>query len=310
MQRVRIKSIKKINESFDKYDLEVEDNHNFFANNILVHNCRNLSVPMDETNWKCVSREGKEFFTLDKIKADLEKLGLGFTSVVDGEICIVDKNGNEKFSGIMSEIRKKDHTILRPRYKIFDIINKNDFDRGKSLENFSSRKAKLDLLKIKINELGLETLDIVEQIPITSVEHLTEMTDEAVAKGWEGLILRKDAPYKGKRSNDLLKVKEVYDAEFTVKKVEMGPIRIINKETGLEEEIEMLTNVFIEYKGCEVSVGSGFTFEERKKFYEDPSLILNKVITVLYTAESENQDGGYSLRFPRFKGLHGEERDT
>ena len=68
MQRVRIKSIKELNKSFDKYDLEVEDNHNFFANNILVHNCRNLSIPMDEINWELMSREGKEFLTLDRVK--------------------------------------------------------------------------------------------------------------------------------------------------------------------------------------------------------------------------------------------------
>jgi DNA polymerase-3 subunit gamma/tau len=39
MKTARITKITKIS-SEDRYDLEVEDNHNFFANNILVHNCR------------------------------------------------------------------------------------------------------------------------------------------------------------------------------------------------------------------------------------------------------------------------------
>ena len=35
----KIKSIKKIISSSKRYDIEVKKNHNFFANNILVHNC-------------------------------------------------------------------------------------------------------------------------------------------------------------------------------------------------------------------------------------------------------------------------------
>ena len=35
-----IKSIKKIENNSKRYDIEVEHNHNFFANDILVHNCQ------------------------------------------------------------------------------------------------------------------------------------------------------------------------------------------------------------------------------------------------------------------------------
>ena len=39
MKTVKIKSIKKINKVNKKYDLSIEDNQNYFANGILVHNC-------------------------------------------------------------------------------------------------------------------------------------------------------------------------------------------------------------------------------------------------------------------------------
>lgn len=39
MKVEKIKSIKKIINNSKRYDIEVEKNHNFFANNILVHNC-------------------------------------------------------------------------------------------------------------------------------------------------------------------------------------------------------------------------------------------------------------------------------
>jgi len=45
---MKIKSIKKIENKSKRYDIEVEDNHNFFANGILVHNCQNLNLPYGE----------------------------------------------------------------------------------------------------------------------------------------------------------------------------------------------------------------------------------------------------------------------
>lgn len=39
VKRRKIKSIRKIPEREDVYDLTTGKNHNFFANNILVHNC-------------------------------------------------------------------------------------------------------------------------------------------------------------------------------------------------------------------------------------------------------------------------------
>jgi len=38
MQTVKIKSIKKLDKSYDRYDLRIEKTHNFFANGILIHN--------------------------------------------------------------------------------------------------------------------------------------------------------------------------------------------------------------------------------------------------------------------------------
>jgi DNA ligase-1 len=57
-----------------------------------------------------------------------------------------------------------------------------------------------------------------------------------------------------------------------------------------------------------VRVGSGFTIEQRQDFHKNPNKILGKIITVQYFQESQNQDGGISLRFPTFKILHGEAR--
>jgi len=66
----------------------------------------------------------------------------------------------------------------------------------------------------------------------------------------------------------------------------------------------------VEHKGNTVRVGSGFTIEQRQHFMKHPEDIMNKVVTVQYFEESQNQDGNYSLRFPVVKHIFEGERDV
>jgi len=204
----------------------------------------------------------------------------------------------------MKEIRKKDHTIENPRYKIFDLISYQDFIDKKSKTTFSDRYE--NYMKIE-SPSGI--LDPVEQTVIKNTEHFEEMSAYADNHGWEGLIIRKDVPYAGKRSKNMLKVKSFNDAEYKVIGIETGPFRIISEDTGLEVEEEMLASVVIEHKGSQVNVGSGFSLNERRQFFDNPKDIVGKKITVQYFEESVDNDGDLSLRFPTLKTIHGVERE-
>jgi len=50
--------------------------------------------------------------------------------------------------------------------------------------------------------------------------------------------------------------------------------------------------------------------EQRQEFYKNPSNIMGKLINVQYFEETTNEKGGISLRFPTFKYLYEEDRDT
>ena len=121
-------------------------------------------------------------------------------------------------------------------------------------------------------------------------------------------MLRADEPYKGKRSKDLLKIKKFFDDEYKVIDTEMGDFRYVKDSAEWEET--MLSCVMIQHKNNIVRVGSGFTIEQRQEFYQDPSKIVGKIIQVQYFEETKNQDGGISLRFPTFKYLYGDSRET
>jgi DNA ligase-1 len=207
----------------------------------------------------------------------------------------------------MKQLKKKDHTIPNPSYKIFDMISHDEFysKKGEANKTYTHR---LNNLKKVMENNTCPCLSVLEQDKVKDDDHFAEWTTKANQSSWEGLMLRADEPYKGKRSKDLLKYKSFSDDEYEVIDVEMGPFRYV--KDGAECEEIMLSCVTIMHKNYPVRVGSGFSIEQRQDFYRHPKKILGKVILVQYFAESKNQDGGLSLRFPTFKYLYGDKRDV
>ena len=292
--------------SYDKQKGKVNfDTQKWFASHKL-DGVRCLAIVDDNGVCNFFSRQGKTFDTLDTLKNEIEGLNLR-NIVFDGEVCVVDENGAEDFQGIMKEIKRKDHTIENPKYKIFDYLMLEEFDTQVSKRSLSDRLGKFNMVYNTFNE-QLNCIDLLEQWKVVSEEHFQELAELATKNNWEGLILRKDCEYKGKRSNDLLKVKKFFDEEYVVKSIETSTHRII--VNGLEVEEEMLSNVVIEHKGCDVGVGSGFDQSERRKYFKNPELIIGKTITVQYFEETLNQDGCHSLRFPVVKHVYDGVRTT
>lgn len=84
MKFLKVKSIKKIKHNSKRYDIEIQDNHNFFANGILVHNStfyfkdgetgitsRSLELKIEfDNNWTLVN---KKYNILDKLSEYCKK---------------------------------------------------------------------------------------------------------------------------------------------------------------------------------------------------------------------------------------------
>lgn len=246
------------------------------------------------------SRQGNEFTTLQKVLDDVADMGGDF--VLDGEICLMDENGNEDFQGIMKQIKRKNHTIENPRYIIFDCLSLEEFDSKQSNVKLWDR---LDqrLLDIKMQSYEkLSTLSILPQIEVRDINHLSEMISDADTNGYEGIMLRKDSNYEGKRSKNLLKCKKFFDAEYIVESLDFDNHRIIRD--GKEIVVPMLAQVYITHKGYKVAVGSGWNQEQRIRYQANPEQLIGKTITIQYFEETKNQDGGLSLRFPTVKHVY------
>ena len=206
----------------------------------------------------------------------------------------------------MKELRRKDHQIENPTFMIFDMIHKTDFENDKSTEILSDR---LHTLRSFLGPRcdSKETLRYLGQYRITDDKHFDTWTQMATDNNWEGFMLRKDVGYEGKRSKNLLKVKKFFDAEYKVMGADFGPMAVVRD--GKEAQETMLAQVFIEHKGHQVKVGSGFSQEQRIKYTQPNGNILGKIITVQYFEETKNDKGGISLRFPTVKIVHGEKRE-
>ena len=256
----------------------------------------------------CVKNEIIPYLTKSEIEQGV---------VLDGEACflIIDNenkeshsnstiNLKENFKDIVSAIRKKDEQINPTNFRmfVFDMIPYDVFfsttnDKGQML------KDRHDQLKKLLNKS--QHFIFLEQT-LYDDKSFSLLQEKSIREGWEGLMIRKNTIYKKGRTKELLKVKNFQTEEYKVLDIVTGPFRIIDQKTNLEKTVETLASVIIEHKQNQVNVGSGFTFEERDRFYKTPKLIKNKLISVQFFEESQDKNGKYSLRFPIFKGICGE----
>ena len=264
---------------------------------------RCLAVVNENGECTLYSRMGKELTTLNRVKEAIENTGI-INHVFDGEICLLDENGNEDFQGVMKELRRKDHQIENPRFMIFDMIHKSEFDAGKGNTPLTER-----LRALRAWQGGrftcTQTLQYVDQVQINDNDHFETWNKLSAEKGWEGFMLRKNVGYEGKRSKNLVKVKKFHDAEYEVLDFDIDNHEIV--VNGRSETVPMLSQVWIEHKGHRVKVGSGWTQEQRLQ-YMDGSIV-GKIITVQYFEETKNDKGGISLRFPTVKHIYEAQRE-
>ena len=75
------------------------------------------------------------------------------------------------------------------------------------------------------------------------------------------------------RRSDIRKFKKWQDAEYTVIDVENSRMRLA--VNGVYGDYDAMANIWVEHKGVRVSIGSGFTANQRIQFGKNPGLIVS-----------------------------------
>jgi DNA ligase-1 len=153
-----------------------------------------------------------------------------------------------------------------------------------------------DVLK-HVQALDWETVDLDTDEGQT---RFTELNKAAVEGGYEGVMIKDvDAPYECKRTHAWLKAKPFIEVTLEVKDVEEGTGRNEGRLGALvcagEDDGRMV----------QVNCGSGFSDSDRDSFWDSRSSLVGQLVEVRADAITQNQDGTYSLRFPRFKTFRG-----
>lgn len=245
---------------------------------------------------KMISRQGKEFSGLDHIIKDIERLPKHKNYMLNGEL--IRKNydnlsDNENFQIGTGIINSDDMDKTCIKFVIYECIPNDEFDVGESKMTYKQRKEKLlNPLSDDISALGTDNLEVVPIVYSgTDKSVIQPLLEKADGYGWEGLMLNKDSKWKNKRNNGILKVKTFKHADILCTGVEEGE----GKYTG------MLGLIHCDYKGFNLGVGSGFTDEQRRYYWNHPDEIIGKIVQIKFKGETTNKNGGVSVQFPIFE---------
>jgi DNA ligase-1 len=184
-------------------------------------------------------------------------------------------------------------------YNVFDCVPLSQFKAGKCSASASNRKKWF--LEKYTKEWTFGGYEHVKPLPVIyegvyREEAVKGFHQNILRRGGEGIMINiASAPYECKRTANLLKVKEMYTMD----------LKIIGFEEGLVgSKFEgTLGAIVVDYKGHEVKVGSGYTDDERKFFWENKDDLIGRVTEVQYFEETEDTDGNLSLRFPVYVQL-------
>jgi len=240
------------------------------------------------------SRQGQPILGLVDIEYEaLQHMSSSF--VLDGELLIND-TGNlssaEQYKAT-SKIVRKDGEKHGIAFRAFDLL---------TLDEFMSKKCKN---QYRIRRNMLETLfkdgTLIQPLPslYTGIDTsmIGKLLDKVRDEGQEGLMVNIcDAEYEFKRSQKLLKVKVMQDADLLVTGIYEGTGKHAGRLGGIEIEFEH------EGQRHRCNCGSGFSDDEREKYFEQPELIVGKIATIKFFEISRNDKGGYGLRFPIWLG--------
>lgn len=264
-----------------------------------------ISNDFGEVVTTCFSRNGKVFENFNHIekqvsdnfmklvRASKEAQQLSYGFVFDGEVI-----GNS-FQELMRQARRKENVQAEDSvFNVFDIIPLNDFRRGYWNAQLHKRINTLESMRSVIDDMpNVELLPhiMVDLDTAAGRDQLNRYAKDQVNAGFEGIMIKDvDAPYECKRNTFWMKWKPTITVDLTVVGLEEGTGRNSGRLGALVCE-GMDDGKFIQ-----VNVGSGYSDEDRDSYWKDSNLIVGRTAEILCDVITQNQDGTYSLRFPRF----------
>jgi DNA ligase-1 len=253
------------------------------------------------------SRNGKQFENFPDIEEQLSRVKHRISLETKGPFVLDGEIVGESFQALMKQAQRKDNVKTKDmNYYIFDVIPLADFERG----FWNAQQHKRTLL-LETNKQEIEKEANLRVMPGMDVDLDTaegqdimrRFANDAVVAGYEGIMIKAvDAPYECKRSSFWMKWKPVMTVDLNIVGFEEGTGRNSGRLGAIIcEGVDNDRNI-------RVNVGSGLSDADRDEYWGARNDLLGRVVEVAADAVTQNQDGSYSLRFPRFVRFRGFEQ--
>jgi DNA ligase 1 len=165
------------------------------------------------------TRTGKPIVSCPHIVESLEAFFEGNPDCeLDGEL--YNHTYKDRFNDLMSILRKEkpsDEDVAEARnvveYHIYDLVD--------PVRSFAGRQGSLGWT-FENYFAGISCLQPVETSHVRGQDALDALYARWIEEGYEGQMIRLDAPYENKRSNNLMKRKDFVSEEFAVVAMEEG----------------------------------------------------------------------------------------
>jgi DNA ligase-1 len=247
------------------------------------------------------SRNGKELVNFEHIKRQISKHAIFFAEpvVLDGEVM------SASFQDLMKQVhRKSDVEASDAVLNLFDILTLKEFNQGhgdhKQIDRSYSLAAWYNQFADhmpNVTVVGQEQVDLDSDV---GKERFKQINQDAIAGGYEGIMIKDPfAIYECRRSVAWLKLKPFIEVSLEVTDVEEGTGRNQGRLGAL------VCSGQDDGRTIVVNCGSGFSDNDRGVFWADRSKLVGQIVEVRADAVTQNQDGTYSLRFPRFLRFRG-----
>ena len=246
------------------------------------------------------TRNGKVLENFSHITDYLSKYinEFGRSMVLDGEVV------SHTFQDLMKQVHRKDNVEAGDaRLVLFDCLPLVEFKQGVSVMGLRRRREFLKNWSNIFADSGF--IEIVAQREfdldvLTDEFDFKDYNQEMVDAGYEGIMIKDpDSKYECKRSTAWLKQKPFIEVSLAVTGYEEGTGRNKDRLGALICEGEDSG------KTISVNCGSGFSDSDRTELWAGRDSLVGQVVEVRADAITQNQDGTYSLRFPRFKTFRG-----
>ena len=247
------------------------------------------------------SRNGKQFHNFEHIVDQLEKAKdiLDTDMVLDGEVM------SSSFQDLMKQVHRKTNVQSDDAvFHVFDMLTLEDFLKGGAPVPQYVR-SNLTKSFIEENQEKLPNVQCLswEDVDLDTEEGQTRFKDinkQAIDGGYEGIMIKDpEAGYECKRSHAWLKLKPFIEVTLEVVDVEEGTGRNAGRLGAF------ICEGVDDGRSISVNCGSGFTDSDRDSFWSDKGEIVGRLVEVRADAITQNQDGSYSLRFPRYLRFRG-----